>query len=341
MRKLSTLLLTLAAGSLTLAALADDEAPKPAEPGTLVIIDAGSKEQKVKSWKFTGGVRQLGWLASAAREDDNDKAKKGRPKAAPKGPEALVLYEELKTVYIPGVQTLVPLDRIRSIALESEKETMTVRVATGAKTEADASLVGTTRYKRVNTITVEADVDKGDEGIASLTFQSSGPRAFKGIRFPAPKVQAEKAGRAAVVIANHGKEKRTHKVSDLVPLYASRGRETTSPLLLFRKTLRIDVAKIRKIVASTEDSNDTVWQVVRKDGDDSTLTLLESGLINGQQARLVGLVGKVPAGYKLFPVLAINTILFDTSDDTEDLPSPKSEKDKSKEKDKEKPKDDR
>jgi hypothetical protein len=323
MRKLMTLMLAVAvAGPAALAALADDEAPRPAEPGTLVLIDSTGKEHKVKSWKFTGGTRRLSWLAGDSKTDA-DKGKKSQP--APSGPEALIVYEELKTVYLPGVQTLVPLDRVRSIAFDAEKKTMTVRAATSGKAEEDVTLAGTTAYKRINAITLEADVDKGDAGIASLTFQSSGPRSIRGIRFAAPQVQPDKPGRPAVVVSLNGKEKKTHKVSDLTPLYSLRGgRLKTSPLLLFRKTLRLDVSKIKKIAASGEDSNDTVWQVVQKDGDDSTLTLLEMGTIDGQQAQLVGLVGKVPAGHKLFPVIAISAVHFDADE------APK-EKDKEKE----------
>src|SRR4051812_23499444 len=50
-------------------ALCADEPPNPAEPGTLVVIDAAGKEQKIKAWKFTAGVRALGWLATRAAND--------------------------------------------------------------------------------------------------------------------------------------------------------------------------------------------------------------------------------------------------------------------------------
>jgi hypothetical protein len=305
MRTFITLLLAVAGPAL--AVLSADDAPKSVEPGTLVLVDSGGKEHKVKSWKFTGGTRRLSWLA-------DDKGKK--EEKAPSGPEALIVYEETKAVYLPGVQTLVPLDRLRSIAFDGEKKTMTVRAAMGDKPEDDSTLVGTTAYKRINAIALEADVDKGDAGIASLAYQSSGPRGIRGLRFAAPKVKLDKPARPAVVVSLNGKDKKTHKVSDLTPLYSvGGGRLKTSPVLMFRKTLRLDVSKIKKIAAGGEDSNDTVWQVVQKDGDDASLTLIEKGTIDGQQAQLVGLVGKVPAGYKLFPVLAISAIDFDAAEE--------------------------
>ena len=60
---------------------------------------------------------------------------------------------------------------------------------------------------------------------------------------------------------------------------------------------------LRPSCCNSEESEDTVWQVTQKDGDDATLTLLERTTIVGQQARLVGLVAKLPAGYKFFPLI--------------------------------------
>lgn len=327
MRTLTTLLLPLAAGLL---AVAGDETPKPADPGTLVVVDAAGKDQKLKSWKFTAGVRRLGWLAAGDKTD-----KKGRPDAT--GPEALMVREESKINFLAGVLTLVPLDRVRSIDFNAEKETLTVRAATSDKAEEDARLTGTTAYKGINKVTLEAEVDKGDAGIAEVTYQGGVARGgIRAIRFPAPRVQAEKPGRPAVVLTADRDIRKTHKVSDLVPLYLLKsGREKTAPLLMFRKTLKLDVSKIKKIAAGAEDGDDVVWQVVQKDGDDSTLTLLQTATVDGQSAQLLGLVGKVPVGYKLFPVRRIVAVHFDTSEEPMEKEKEKpKDKDKAKEKDK-------
>jgi hypothetical protein len=313
--------------------LADDEAPKPAEPGTLIVIDPAGKEQKLKAWKFTAGVTRLSWLAPADKSKEKDE-KKARPAAA--GPEALAIREEAKIKFLAGVMTLVPLDRVRAVTFDSDKQTMTVRAATSGKPEEDVTLTGTTAYKGINKVSLEAEVNKGDAGIAEVTYQGGVARGgIKGIRFPAPKVTAEKPGRPAVVLSADGDIKQTHKVSDLLPLYRLKaGREKAAPLLFFRKTLKLDVTKIKSISAGGDDSDDLVWQVVQKDGDDSKLTLLQSVSLDGQPAELVGLVGKVPAGYKLFPLRRISAVHFDTSEE------PK-EADKDKEKDKDKDKDDK
>jgi hypothetical protein len=278
-----------------------DEKPAPAGPGTLLITDSAGKEHKVTGWTFTAGTRRLGWLAPP------DKAKDKKA-----GPEALAVRDELKFNYLAGVVTLVPLDRLRSVRFEEEK--VTVRAATGPKDEEDAVLVGTTAYKGINKLTLEADVDKGDAGVASLTFQGGVPRGVKAVRFPEPKGEPFKPGRPAVVVTLDKDVEKTHKVSDLQPLYLlADGRETLSNTLMFKKTLRLDVAKMKSVTAGEEDGDEPVWRVVQKDGDDSTLTLLTAGTIDGQKATLVGLVGRVPFGYKLIPIKRVKSIAFDAA----------------------------
>src|SRR5262249_27056583 len=139
-------------------------------------------------------------------------------------------------------------------------------------------------------------------------------------------------GRPAVVVSADGTLKRTHVVHDLLPLYQLASEEDRLvPTLMFKKTLKIDVAHIKKISVSGDEGDETAWQVVQKDGDDSTLTLLPSLPLDGKPAQLLGLVGRVPAGYKLFPVRRIAEVHFDTTDEPR-------EKDKGKEKEKDKDK---
>jgi hypothetical protein len=297
---------------------ADDAKPGPAAP--LVVIDSAGKEHKVKDWKVTAGTMRLSWLAPAEKADEKpqgDKAKAAAKRPAPAGPEALVVRDELKIHFLAGVTTLVPLDRLRSVRFDSEKDTMTVQVAVSDKPEEDVTLVGTTAYKGINKLSLLAEVDKGDAGIAELTYQGGVPRGnLKEVRFPAPKAGAEKPGRPAVVETADKGVKKTHKVADLQPLYRlASGREKLSPLLMFRKTLRIDVSKVKSITAGTEDGDDLVWRVAQKDGEEASLTLLESATLDGGSAKLVGLVGRVPAGYKLFPLRRIAAVHFDSSEE--------------------------
>ncbi len=282
--------------------------PLPAEPkqssedkALLVITDAAGKEQKVTAWTFTNGIRRLAWLAPP------DKAKE---KTA--GPEALVIRDELKFNFAAGVVVLVPLEQIRSIRYEEEK--VTVRVAVSPNDEDDIVLVGTTAYKGINKLTLEADVDKGEAGIASLTFQGGIPKGIKGVRFPEPKVTPFKPGRPAVVTTLDKDVQTIHKVHDLQPLYQlAGGGEKLSTTLMFKKTLKLDVSKIKKISVN-EGDEDSVWRVIQKEGEDDTLSLLTATTLDGQKATLVGLVGRVPFGYKLIPIKRVQSIEFDTTE---------------------------
>src|SRR5262245_50790445 len=59
-----------------------DDSPKPAAPGTLLIVDNTGKEQTVKSWKFTQGTRHLTWLAPGTSGKEPEA--KPEPKTDPK-----------------------------------------------------------------------------------------------------------------------------------------------------------------------------------------------------------------------------------------------------------------
>lgn len=288
---------------VTLAVAAND----PPKSDGLQVTDAAGKEHKVKTWALTVGTRPLGWLAKGPpKKADDDEEKK------PAGPQALVVRDEMKIHFVAGVTTLVPVERLRAVEFDKEKETMTVRVAVSAKPEDDVVLTGTTAYKGINKVTLTAEVDKGEAGVASLTYQGGVPKGVKAIRFPAPKVEKEKEGRPAVVVTREEDARRAHKVTDLMPLYQLKnGSEKLLPTLMFHKTLKLDVAKVKSVAAG----DDLVWQVVQKDGDDSSLTLLTSVTLEGGPATLVGLVGKTAAGYKLFPPKRVHQIAFDTTEE--------------------------
>jgi hypothetical protein len=317
----------LAALLLTFALRADGEKKDDKKPAgsPLTLTDVNGKEHKVTDWKWLNGTRRLTWLATDKDEPDKEKGKKGK-QPAPVGPEAFVIRDDTAINFKTGVVTLIPVDRLRSLSLDTDKKTLTVKVATGGKGE-DVSLEGTTRFTDINWFSLEADVDRGDEGIASFKYQGGSAKGnVRSIRFPATKVEAIKPGRPAVVQTLDKNVKRTHKCSDLMALYAvSGGREKLSPLLMFKKTLKLDVNKIKSIVNAGDDSDDVTWQVAQKGSDETTLTLLERTTIDGQAAQLVGLVAKVPVGFKLFPVRRITSIHFDATNATE-LPDPDVEK---------------
>src|SRR5207302_11041109 len=109
------------------------------------------------------------------------------------------------------------------------------------------------------------------------------------------------AGRPARVTAEYRK-KTEEKVTDLQALYRTPDGEKLSPVLLFKKTLKIDLAKIKKLASAGGDGAE--WQVTLKDGGEA-FSVLEEGELDGKKVLLLGLLGRVPAGYKLYPASTI------------------------------------
>jgi hypothetical protein len=137
---------------------------------------------------------------------------------------------------------------------------------------------------------------------------------LKKVVFPSPKKVADLQGRPAV-ITDSEKKKGTHAITDVQPLYRFEdGTEKLAPTLMFKKTLKLDVAKIQKIHAGEDkpkDMDGPEWLVTMKDGEETTLTLLKTITLDDKEARLEGLLGRVPGGYRLFPVHTISEIQFD------------------------------
>jgi hypothetical protein len=304
--KFRTILPALALACVVAAAA---DAPPP-----LVIVDANGKEQKVKAWKFSSGTRPLGWLAPAppARE-----VKPGeKPAAAAEaGPVAVAFRDEHSTGLVDGVLTLLLPEHLKSLEYDAEKQTVTARLA-GDKADADVMLTGSTQYAGINKLTVEAEVDKGDAGIAEVKFQGGVVRGVRAIRFPAPKPAPAAKGRPAFVAVADKDEKSDEELVDLLPLYRlPDGSERLLPTLMFKKTLKLDVGKIARFQAEGREADGTTCRVTTKDGEDQTYTLLKTATIDDKPATLEGLVGKVRGGYKLFPASTFASMHLDVQFD--------------------------
>jgi hypothetical protein len=286
-------------------------ADPPASDGPLVVVDGNGKEHKIKAWKFVAGTRRLGWLAPQPQEPREPKPDKPRTAT---GPEALELRDDasLDPPLIAGFVTLIPLDRVRSLEFD-DKDEMTVRVATD-KADMDEVLTGSTKYRDINKITLEAEVNKGEMGVAAVKFQGGVIKGgIKAIRFPGPKGAPAPTGRAAVVTTTD-KKRTAHKVIDLQALYRTAEGERLQTVLMFKKTLKVDLGKISKVRAiegESKDADGPDWAVTPKDGEEETFTLLKQTMLDGKPAILEGLVGRTAVGYKLFPPGTIAEIQFE------------------------------
>jgi hypothetical protein len=262
----------------------------------LGIINAAGKQEKMRIWHFTGGTRRLSWL--------------GPPGVGgkPGGPECLQFREERSTSYVDGILTLIPLASLKAIDYDPDKKSVTATAL--AATGKDEILKGTTRYEGFNRITIEGEADLGDLGSAEVKLQGGVATGLRGLRFSSPQPSAEVKGRAATIVADD-KEKTTHGAAGLTPLYFANGAYRTQPELMFKKTVKIDldkIAKLRRLPPADKKQTALEFEVTLADGAQHNLTLLTK--VDGK-GQLVGLVGQVAVGYKLFPLHTIAELRFE------------------------------
>jgi hypothetical protein len=267
-------------------ARAADEAKDPKEQKFPVVTDAGGKEVVLKKWKMVGGTRQLGWIAAK--------------------PEVFDVREVGSTTFKDGVTTFVPVSRVQGIKYEYDKETCAIQIA-----GLDKPLTGTTKYKDINVITIEAEVDQGKSGVADLRYRGGVIKGgIKEIKFPdakAPEAPPAKGELFSFLIVPEAKGKSgvVMTASNVQALYRfGDGSEKPLSWLMFKKTLKVEIADIRSMHVGDFNVKEKTaeCEVQLKDGMQLSVTLLTSVSIDGKPATLVGLLGDVPAGWKLFPV---------------------------------------
>jgi hypothetical protein len=250
------------------------------------IIDGTGKEIVLKNWKITAGTRKLEWL--------------------PDAPEALVFREVNSTTFREGVLTFILLDRLESLSYDIEKKTVKAKVA-----GIEQPLEGSIRYQGINQIVIEAEVDKGAAGVVELKYRGGAlAGGIRGIKFTGAKAGPKLAGdRIFVAITDGNKKEAAEPVYGLQALYRIEKTEKTLPWVMFKKTFKADVAKIKKMsLREQPDQKLFECDVTLDDDSQQTLSLLTTVTADGKPATLAGLVGVVPAGYKLFPMHTIGEI---------------------------------
>jgi hypothetical protein len=307
---------TLPVVALVCAAALAADAP-PAASSSLVIVDANGKEQKLKAWKFVAGTRPLGWLAPAAPPKEKDEKPGEKPQPANAGPEAIAFRDDHSTGLVDGVLTFLLPEHLKSLDYDAEKQTVTASIFLSEKADGDLTLTGPTKYTGINKITIEAEVDKGDAGIAEVKYQGGAAKGgVRAIRFPAAKPAPEVKGRPAFVAIADKEDKHDEMVADLQPLYKmADGGERLMSTLMFKKTLKLDVSKIARLRAEGRDADGTECRVTTTDGEEQTYTLLTAATFDGKAATLEGLVGKVRGGYKFFPAATLASMHFEVQFD--------------------------
>ncbi len=296
-------------------------ADPPKETSALVVVDGAGKEQKLKAWKFVAGTRHLGWLAPATpprpkAEKPADKPVEEKPVPADAGPEAIEFRDEHSTTLKDGILTWLLPEHLRGLEYDGEKKTVTASIALGDKADGDLTLTGTTKYDGINKITLEAEVDKGEAGVAEVKYQGGTARGVRAFRFPPPKPAADAKGRPAFISIEDRDEKHAEQVADLQPLYRlGEGGERLLPTLFFKKTLKLDLGKLARLHVEGRDADGTECHVTLKDGEEQTYTLLKAAVIDGKAATLEGLVAKVRGGYKFYPASTLSALHLDVQFD--------------------------
>lgn len=283
-------LFALLAAAFAHLARADD----PPAAGTAVVTDGSGKEVKLAGVKVTAGTRRLGWLIDP----------KGTTDDAKKGPLALEVREPDSTAYQKGVVTLVPLASVESVKYEADKMTVAVK---GLKDP----LVGTTQFKGINVVALE-----GDAGGAVGKFSGGVAKGgFKAVTFAGAKLLPERkpGGTNWAVTVDHPKANNpTLTVRNLRALYSfPGGAEQLVRALPVRKDMPLMFdGTLKKFEPLAVDTNAKMAaaEVQVGDGPERLVAIPLTWDLDKRTGTLVGLLGEVDAGWKLFPLHTVKVV---------------------------------
>jgi hypothetical protein len=286
-------------GAVVLAAGLVGAADPPAGLGPAVVVDAAGKEVKLDRVKFATGVRRLAWLADPKGVTATEDVKKG--------PLALELREPNSTTYAKGVVTLVPLSGVESIRYEYDKQTVSVAVK-----GLPAPLTGSLQFKGVNAVTFEGDAGgvvgkfsggTAKTGVKSITFPTAKPLVIP--RSPGPswavQIDQPKAGDPVLTV-------RTLKV---LYHYLPGGAEEAADALPVRKGDPLSFMtpfKRLEVLAVDGTNHRAAAELEPAAGPDRLVVFPLTKQLDKRTGTVVGLLGEVDAGWKLFPLHTVKTI---------------------------------
>jgi len=270
-------------------------AEEPAEAAfAFALVDSGGKEHKLTGVKLSGGTRRLAFLADA----------KGASEDAKRGPLALAIREPNSTTFNNGVLTLIPLSCVESVKYDYEKLAMSVAV------KGQNPVPGTLAFRGINVLSLDAKA-----GDVATKFGGGTPKdGFKSLAWPNAKPLASRAvGTAWHVQIEQPKAKDpTLTVRNLKALYTfAGGFELLSDTLPVRKgePFKLDT-KLKKLEMVAIDPNTQNSAVeLTLEGSPEKLVAMPLTLEQGTRlGTLLGFVGEVDAGWKLFPLHCVKVI---------------------------------
>lgn len=270
------------------------------EPAPVAVVDALGKEHKLTGLKLTAGTRRLAFLADP----------KGTTEESKKGPLAFELREMNSTTFAKGVVTLIPLACVESVKYDFEKRVGHEKPSMTVSVKGQKELLGTLEFRGINTLAFE-----GKTGDGSSKFSGGGKDSIRSISWPVAKPLPSRPASSmawSVQIVQLLPKDPELTVRNIKTLYSfPGGTEQLLDAIPVRKgePLTFD-AKLKSLEWLAVDSN-TQMAAVEVLVEGSTERLLAVPLTLERDKRigtLIGLVGEVDHGWKLFPLHAIKQL---------------------------------
>ena len=290
------LILLLGAGLVPFVIGADEPAA-----GQLVVVDVDGKEHTLTGVKFGTGTKRLAWLA-----DPN-----GTTEDAKKGPLALEVRESTSAMPLAqGIITLVPITSIESLRYDFDKELVSIEVKGLSQ-----PLSGALFYPRVNVIGISGTSStkttsftggvRGKPSVKSISLGGAQPhtRSKGGTSWNIRIVKTKKDEPA--VVDNPTLTARNLKVLVSQP----GGREQLLDGLPIRKGQPILFdARLKRFELLANDLNTNFAAAEINEGTDRVVAIPLGPGEDSTTGTLLGILGEVDAGWKLFPLHTIKVI---------------------------------
>ncbi len=285
--------LTMITGLVAATAQTDD----PTSNDSVTVLSVDGKETKVTGAKFTTGAHRLAWLA-----DPNGKTEDAR-----KGPLALEVREMQSTTFSKGIITYVPISHLESIKYDYEGKAVNLSVK-GLK----EPLKGTLQFKGLNALTFSGSVDD-----KSTTFSAGvpGKSTVKSMSFAGAKVIPEprKTGTTWAIQIIHPSEKDPSlTVRNLRVLYHYTGLiEKLEDGIPVRKGALLPLngtVKRLEILATDPNTNIAAAEVETTAAPERVIAIPLTQEMDMKKGTLIGFIGEVDAGWKVFPLHTIKLI---------------------------------
>jgi hypothetical protein len=269
--------------------------------GEVIVTDVDGQEHSLTSVKFGIGTRRLAWLADP----------KGTNEEAKKGPLALEVRESMSAMPLAqGIVTLVPVRTIESIRYEFDKELVTINVK-----GLSHALAGPLFYPRVNSVGLSGTSStktssftggvRGKPSVKSIAFGGAQPlaRARAGVSWNIQIIKTRKDEPA--VVDNPSLTARNLKVLVSQP----RGAEELVDGIPIRKGSPIPFdGKLKRFELLANDLNTHYAAAEVDTGTERVVAIPLGPSEDKRSSALVGILGEVDAGWKLFPIHTIKVI---------------------------------